>query len=86
MQDEYNILYKTEIQFGYQECLIKAKEESQQILTQVKDSASNSVSSVIDSTANYSAEKWEELKNSTNKALNPSNETTDKVFETFSYE
>ena len=58
LQIDNNILYGTTDEFNLDACLEQGKEESKRILTEVKQSASESVNNAIDSAAQYSNEQW----------------------------
>ena len=64
LQDEQNILFGTTNEFDFEACINEGKIESKRILTDVKEAASEHVSKAIDSTAQYSHEKWHALKES----------------------
>ena len=73
LQDDANILYGTHDEFDFKSCLKEAEEESKDLLTEMKHSATESVANAMNSTVEYSREQWlaiGELIDSTGKASN----------------
>ncbi|PHS23654.1 MAG: hypothetical protein COA83_09525 [Methylophaga sp.] len=82
LQDDYNILYGTTDEFNFQQCLEEGKDDSKQILINVKKSASESVAAALDSTTKYSSQKWLAVKESSAHALELTNETANRLWGT----
>jgi len=79
LQIDNNILYGTTDEFNLEACLEQGKEESKRILTEVKQSASESVKNAIDSAAQYSNEQWFALAESNADAVESTSQTIDEL-------
>jgi len=79
LQIDNNILYGTTDEFNLDACLEQGKEESKRILTEVKQSASESVNNAIDSAAQYSNEQWLVLAESNADAVESTSQTIDEL-------
>jgi len=81
IQDDANILYGTSDDFNFEQCLEQGQQDSKQILIDVKDSASESVTAAFDSTVEYTSEKWAELKESSNQAFKATEEVRSELMD-----
>lgn len=79
LQTDDNILYGTTDQFSFEECIQQCKVESKRIMTEVKQSASDSVSEAINSAAQYSSEQWQTLKKSHPDVFESTSQTIDAL-------
>jgi len=80
LHHDSNVLYGRQDKFNFQQCLEEGQEESKRILSEVKESASDSVIQALDSTLEYSAEKWLEIKASAEHALASSSAATSELW------
>jgi len=83
LQDDFNILYGTNDEFNFEQCIEGGKDESKRILTEVKQSASESVFEAMNSTAEYSGEKWLAIKESSTYAFESTNDLWESTKEWF---
>lgn len=81
LNDEANILYGTEIVFDNYQCINEAKEESNTILSEMKNSSEAIVSSAFNSTAEYTAKQWDSIKSTMSNAAQPNRHETENIFE-----
>jgi len=81
LHDDHNVLYGSTDEFSSEKCLEEAKDESRRILTEVKESASVSVTNAMNSTVRYSSEKWLALKASVDKSFDSVSASTRELWE-----
>ncbi len=80
LQEDANILFETTDEFDFEQCLKEGKNDSKQILADVKDIASDNVLAAMNSTAEYSSEKWLLLKESTDQTFRVTNDATNELW------
>lgn len=69
LYENESILYGTSNSFSFDTCLQEGKEDSKAIFIDLTDSSIEAVSAAINSTKEYSAEKWESLKQTSGEVL-----------------
>ena len=69
MQEEENVLFGTNIDLDFNKCIEKGKEDSKSILSELKTSSVKAVSSAFSTTAQYSVEKWDAVRDASVEAL-----------------
>jgi hypothetical protein len=79
LQNEQNILFGTSNTFDFESCIEEGKIESKRILLDVKAAASEHVNNAIESTAQYSHEKWNALKESNNNTFSSVDKATNEL-------
>ncbi len=62
LQEDANILYETNTEFDYKQCLEEGKEDSKYILDEVMNNSISLVTNALNATSQYSSEKWDKLK------------------------
>ena len=62
LQVEANILYGTDIEFDFEQCIQECTDDAKAILTEATDTVATKVSDVFDSIVHYSNEVWSDIK------------------------
>ena len=81
LQEDANILYGTEVEFNFDQCIEEGKKESKRILSEVKEYSIETASSTFDNTVRYSAEKWAAIKEATMQALQSTGDSASGLWE-----
>jgi len=76
LREEYDILYGTNSEFDYAQCFEEGKQELTSLLSGVKDSSITVISDAWKNTAQYSTEKWANIKESSLQALESTDEAS----------
>ena len=79
LQDEQNILFGTNNEFDFEACIDEGKIESKRILLDVKAAASEHVNNAINSTTQYSHEKWNALKALNNDTFSSTDDAVNEL-------
>ena len=74
LQEEANVLYGTDVVFDLDQCIKEGKDDSERILSEVKEYSIETTSSAFDKTVQYSAEKWAAIKDASMQALQSTGE------------
>ena len=69
LQEEENVLYGTHTAFDLDRCLDESAQDAEQILSAATDEVQTKVSGAFDATAKYSQGIWNDIKSTTNQAL-----------------
>lgn len=69
LQGDANILYGTHVEFDMSQCLEEGKQDSKDLLDELKNSSVAAVSNAFDESARYSAETWAAIRAATVEAF-----------------
>lgn len=81
LQDDENILNGTQVVFDMGICRDEGEKDAKRILDEVKSSSIQAVTNAMDSTAAYSAEKWEAIKQASMAAATSASEYTAELWD-----
>ncbi len=79
LHTEHSILYSTMDEFDYNACLEQSKVDSVRILTEVKQSANESVAEAMDFATDYSHDKWLAIKDAYMISIESAAQTINEV-------
>jgi cytochrome c biogenesis factor len=69
LQDEANILYGTDIEFDFQQCIQESTDNAKAILTEAKATATSRISDAFDMAERYSSHVWSDIKATAQHAI-----------------
>ncbi|MFK5984367.1 MAG: hypothetical protein QM479_02930 [Pseudomonadota bacterium] len=81
LQKEANILYKTNTEFNFKQCLEEGKDDSKHTLDEVMKNSAFLFTNVLNSSSNYSSEKWNTIKEASIKIYGSTNEEVIDLWE-----
>lgn len=86
LNDDYNLLYGANEEFNFKKCLVSGKEEYVELVNEVKESAKQSLSEAVETSVEFSKEKWANLKAQVTTTTEAGGEWWDFVRDSFSDE
>jgi hypothetical protein len=79
LQDDDNLLYGTEIQFDYEQCLEESQEDANVILAEAKDTVTSSVSDAFEKTSEFSKETWADIQTAWDQGVHSTHDKAREV-------
>lgn len=81
LQEDGNILNGTNVEFDMEMCLDEGKEDAKAILDDVKATSTQTVKNAMENTADYSADKWNAIKQASSDAATSASDYTAELWE-----
>lgn len=83
LNDDYNLLYNANEEFDFKKCLATGKDQYLELVEDVKESAKESLTQAVDSSTEFSKEKWSDLKAKVNATSEAGVEWWDFIRDSF---